>query len=667
MAEGGFVQEESSVESVSLSLDSLVLECPICLEQLRHPKSLPCLHSFCQECLSSYITKEFSGETASVPSFSCPVCRRVTEPVNMSEDKESWAEQFPTNNLAVEMIRHLQKTGESITCKPCERKGNNKKAKFWCKLIDTYFCEDCKIDKHDLLHTECEPENITEINKSVIIRREASVTGCGKHKEKIEYFCEDHQLLGCSKCIIVNHRKCELVTSADDFRDNLIESCKIDDLLTELQKCVDAMETLINDTDEQLLSMTQDQEITLQCLTDLRTKINERFDILQKELTDRLIASFKKEKENLDISRQKCERLMLAMQKTLTSSKDFTLKDDTLGTINLFQRGQVEVASCKELIQELEKSSRTTSLRHEYDTNILAEDTKTSLNMGKIVVCQLQRSLPSHVYSTPLSERQLKKFNIRVPSDENDCAALGVVFLSGGRIVVSDNANRKMKLFTENGDFQCEMELTGGNCDLCRVDNSTVAVMLTKVKTICIVHVGDSTLTYSSKIRIPNVTETCHSVTSNGNSFVVGTVNSLYSIPKTGGEATKIHTIESKCLCFYRNQQNGHVFASIDTSTTEEVAVIRLSDGTYKDVLKVGVVKGTTGIDVDRKGNVYVCGRNSKNVIQMSGDGTNIRELLTSSDGINRPRAISVWDDKMVITESKLSDQRNYVHLYKIV
>ncbi|XP_069142131.1 uncharacterized protein [Argopecten irradians] len=657
MAEGGFVQDQTSDNVLgSQSLDILMLECPICLEELRYPKSLPCLHSFCQECLASYIINESSGKMASASSFSCPVCRRDTEPLNQSEDKQRWAEQFPTNNLAVEMIQHLQNTRTLTMCKPCQKKGDmNIPAKFWCEQTQSYFCESCKVGFHDLFHENCEPENITERNKSATIRRKMSATGCGKHQEKLEYYCEDHQILGCHKCIIVDHRKCEAVTSADDFRDK-IQTTKIEDLLTELRKCVNSMEILIKDVEEQLQSMTEDQVTALKGLIDLRTKVNERFDVLQKELTDKLTASFKEEKENLDISRKKCERLMFAMQKTLTSSQDTGLKEDTVGTISLFQRGQAEVESCKGLIQELEKSSRSTSLRHEYNPDILTLDTKTSLTLGKILVHQQQRTLLTAVVCKPLSERQLKmtrKINIKVPTDGTDCTLTGVVLLSGGRIVVGDNANHKVKLFTENSDFQCEMKLGDRPCDLCLIDDNTVAVMLVTVKTICVVNVGDSTLTVKSNIKIQNVTENCFGITYNNNTFFVGTPRSLYSVPQNGGEATMLHNIESKCLYLGSDKVNRRVFASIHTSDPDAVAVTRLSDGTHTDVLKVRVVKGTTGIDVDREGNVYVCGRVSLNVMQMSGDGTDVRELLTSSDEIKPPRAISVWEDKVTQTPTQ--------------
>ena len=45
------------------------LTCAICLETLNIPKTLPCLHSFCEECLL-----EIAGNKSTIP---CPSCRTI--------------------------------------------------------------------------------------------------------------------------------------------------------------------------------------------------------------------------------------------------------------------------------------------------------------------------------------------------------------------------------------------------------------------------------------------------------------------------------------------------------------------------------------------------------------------------------------------------------------
>ncbi|CAG2248363.1 unnamed protein product [Mytilus edulis] len=66
------------------------------------------------------------------------------------------------------------------------------------------------------------------------------------------------------------------------------------------------------------------------------------------------------------------------------------------------------------------------------------------------------------------------------------------------------------------------------------------------------------------------------------------------------------------------------------------------------------VLRNPLGISVDGDGNVYVVGRNTNNVIVISPNGQNIRELLTSKNGLKSPIAIHVdrSNYKMLVANS---------------
>jgi hypothetical protein len=60
--------------SVDKTVDDL-LTCTICLETLKVPKYLPCLHTFCETCIHTYITSSEKGDKST--GFKCPICRRL--------------------------------------------------------------------------------------------------------------------------------------------------------------------------------------------------------------------------------------------------------------------------------------------------------------------------------------------------------------------------------------------------------------------------------------------------------------------------------------------------------------------------------------------------------------------------------------------------------------
>ena len=79
--------------------------CPICLEILKIPKNLPCLHTFCEKCIGTYITSLFDRDKNQ--STECPVCKSVfVIPEGLCAD--DWARQLPDNFFLVSLIENTQ-------------------------------------------------------------------------------------------------------------------------------------------------------------------------------------------------------------------------------------------------------------------------------------------------------------------------------------------------------------------------------------------------------------------------------------------------------------------------------------------------------------------------------------------------------------------------------
>ena len=64
---------------------------------------------------------------------------------------------------------------------------------------------------------------------------------------------------------------------------------------------------------------------------------------------------------------------------------------------------------------------------------------------------------------------------------------------------------------------------------------------------------------------------------------------------------------------------------------------------TFKDE---NVLREPRGIALDKNSNVYVADRSTNNVVVLSPDGNNYREILTKSDGLDRPFSLRINIDR---------------------
>ena len=50
------------------------LTCAVCMEQFKEPKVLPCLHTYCKQCLEKLVKKQEADHV-----ITCPECRQDTK------------------------------------------------------------------------------------------------------------------------------------------------------------------------------------------------------------------------------------------------------------------------------------------------------------------------------------------------------------------------------------------------------------------------------------------------------------------------------------------------------------------------------------------------------------------------------------------------------------
>ncbi|CAG2217733.1 unnamed protein product [Mytilus edulis] len=117
-----------------------LLTCTICLETFKQPKYLPCLHTFRETCINTYIVSTVKGEKSE--GFKCPVCRRLVPIRENLENLETWAKSLPGNHFVVSMIdrkamKKAEKLCDACSSKKCLSEGNSLVLGLKCEQVIT--------------------------------------------------------------------------------------------------------------------------------------------------------------------------------------------------------------------------------------------------------------------------------------------------------------------------------------------------------------------------------------------------------------------------------------------------------------------------------------------------------------------------------------------------
>ena len=140
------------------------LKCSVCLDLYTNPKTLPCHHSFCQECLEGLPQeKEAMGDTYYLP---CPTCRQRTEVPR--EGVGAFPVAFTLNNLK-KITQNLKKKAsdpQQVTCID-----HDKPLEVFCETCETIICFHCAVrthkdHKYDLL-SECYAKHYQMLHDSL--------------------------------------------------------------------------------------------------------------------------------------------------------------------------------------------------------------------------------------------------------------------------------------------------------------------------------------------------------------------------------------------------------------------------------------------------------------------------------------------------------------------
>lgn len=499
--------------TVSIDIDFAL--CPICKEQFNEPKALPCLHTFCQNCLQDDINRRQLQSERTLTGFPCPVCRTHTSPPDPGLAVSEWAKCFITNfHITKLMDKTKSEQLLNIGCQPCSRLKRRHLAVSWCVNCQEAMCTECT-EAHEVLTVrsshDIKPLSVLDLKK---LSEQVSEDLCHIHSnEVLKLFCERCEEVLCSACYGLRHRKCDRVVSVKDIVRVKKEECwkmkrnleikkreteKImNDLQKKKEKTVASKESIVRDLRSIRLAMEKMLEVkektSVEQVEKLHGEKQNHLDTLLKQgecLLSSVITSIeylrssaesKKDTEflrvyhNIKAAASKLWNSSICNGEKVSSSLSFVpnsnfiycfrkLQDSSLGEGVLTDSSQDQSLSASLDVQET---------KHESDDVIT-----------KWILTPPIRQSPSKRRQPPTKIlEKVGEFSVKIDNDSS-CQIDDLLVLKDGSLLVTDWANEKVKKFSVNGEFLDQLMVGSWPCKISSLTEDRVVITLPRTKEI---------------------------------------------------------------------------------------------------------------------------------------------------------------------------------------
>ncbi|XP_052086146.1 E3 ubiquitin-protein ligase Midline-1-like [Mytilus californianus] len=588
-----------------------LLTCSICLETFRNPKYLPCLHTFCELCVNTYIISTVKEDKPD--GFKCPLCRNLVPFDNSQAKPETWAAKLPGNYFIVSMIDRKAIQQSEKLCDTCEQKNVSQKAISFCTVCEETYCEPCetnhKLYKISRNHKTIPLQNIEEYTTS---SKNFGFVNCEEHPDKnIEIFCNDHSKSCCTVCATVHHRKCEQVVTVDKVTSGIKQSTKARELMVKLKETSAELGNVILNHKDNMTTFEQDAEVVLTDIKSQKENIIKRLNELELQLQNETHAT--KKKVTLKMSDEAI--VMSSLKSTVDNWK-------TIFEVCTHQSSDLQV-----LVKMEEISSRIPQMEKEIanvvygvkDASISFEPEDINLNcLGSLTATE--RSV-----HTALGLKKVNfhsgRVNVLVTIDV-DVKNVGERFLSGvfidDFIILTDRVNYRILHSDQNGSRKEELKLASKPTDVVRMSDKKIAVA-SDSRQIHILNINPFIFIRTLRVKAP-VWGLCYLegefITANSNTITW--LNSETGVQietyKTNID-TRFVTSYEKDEYIYMNGSNSVCFKS-SKGRGFEYSNNKLSYAYSQDI--------------DYDGNIYTTGYLTKNIHQLTSTGQLIRIIPTS-------------------------------------
>ncbi|XP_071126771.1 uncharacterized protein [Mytilus edulis] len=530
-------------------------------------------------------------------------------------------------------------------CGVCCLRHLSKPSTGWCLECEEGLCIDCK-EHHSLLKatrnhtiipiTEYQklPQNVLEITRN-----------CKKHNEILQIFCKKHDSPCCRKCIIETHNNCKNLIEIEDYIKDIKSSARFLEV-----------EEMMNETDENIKRIRINREENLKSLqeekkrieTDIlqtRIKINNHLDKLQADLIQTLYAKVEKENEKIQqvlksLEEKQCQ--IKEYQNTFENNKKYATDVQLFLSMKLMETNMVKD---EEFIRSLIESESLCQvmlvMKDTFDTETI---TVSMPYIGKVdvdyspsqVSIMKKKEKQAQMMMTKTTVRSIANFALKIEKKISACGygVTGCTLLPHGKIAFANEKERNITVVKSDGSLDFKIGLYPYiPFDITYIPNTnTIAATSSNSNDIKIVDVNTKKVLKTYSLDSP-----CAGISYSEQKIILcSTKKGILELNQHNGS---VKTIVSDKMDNY-----SHVSLLGDkiyyTKPNNKSVICCDLQGNIQWTFKNPTMTYPFGVTVDTDGNVYVVCNNSNNIVVISSDGQQHKQMLSSNDGVCLPNGL---------------------------
>ncbi|KAK3104551.1 hypothetical protein FSP39_004783 [Pinctada imbricata] len=586
--------------------------CPICFEGFKCPKTLPCLHNFCESCIGSYLASVFEKEKDKVKCVSCPICRADVQKPQDVNTSEEWIKCLPTNHMLVSIVEALTGFQHENICNSCNSENKTESAVYWCADCRKALCELCE-RKHTYFiqgHKVLNVKQMTDIEPKAL---SASIK-CPRHEGKaIEAYCFDHNAPCCSSCVMITHRKCSRVEEAKNAAEELRKSKEILGLQEDFEIHRKKMGELSDKTAENVKSFKDKVADIHSEITTLRSDINRHLDDIELKAKQELNALEKEHVPEMEATVQ------------MMSGETKRAENDLM-----MQKASVQFASDEQFLCDIEKMRNESNKIKE-----IWEQNRTKINYKKLIF-EMNDELKSlknvqtfmHVNLTedkmvmesdPVDLLQAEPVKVSQFDIDVNCSDItGCVMVDDKRVLLATYSLNRVDMYRIDGTYLSCLNLGNEVWGVDVIDKDTGAATLCPVGKVVLFSIDDKNLTLIKTLSFSGV----YGMNSYRGKIYVGCTDKIIVLDKNGSLMEEVAQPSRGRIRHLTVADDKIVYTNCNvvqciTLRGEHVFQFSSKDLTYPE-----------GISTDCDNNIYVIGQSSRNIFQLNPQGKFHRVLL---------------------------------------